>query len=780
MSVNLSPIGGAAAQFFDNNGNPLSGGKLYTYAAGTTTPLASYTTSAGNVPHTNPIIFDSAGRVPGGQIWLTDGSVDYKFLLETSFNVLVGTFDNIPPAISGSAADIEYLPAGIGAVATTVQAGLNALNIANVPALLLASQGVAVRMLNYHAGAEGGGGQFYWDSAKNKALHNGGTVIDPAIVFPADWNNAVQLATWFTSGSGSGCWVRQYEGRLDIKVFGCVASKERNDVPIQKMVDMGLPMSVPAETFRISNTIVLKSNTSIVGVDRVLSVINGETNGVRVVMANANKVETTLVQTADLPPGSSSMTITNTAQAGDFFRIKSTQRFTRSWDRGFAIRAEYVDSELMEVLSATASVVTFTEPTFLDFPVAVKDTVTFFTPQRNIEVSNLTISTLKDDASYSQAITIYGLSKGRFDNLLLKNTNQSGLALNYSMDVSVTDLYTDGGTATLGLNYGISINDGSKHINVTNIYGKANRHAIAGGGTGYAIPMYVNANNIHCAAVQSFVADAHANCANFHYTNIFGNVSMSGIGHVCENVTTTGGQLYLAYEGGFDLTFTNILGKNLTQLYTNEAINDSRFTNINLSFRNPTLISIRTASKNNRWEGLRLINSLFTSTMTAAEADATLVAGSAIAIVSGPDNHYNNVEVVGFPQAFNSNKANVRLTNAQIMNCGWNSALTSTGPVISLTTDTVQSTFENITFRNDNTTIANNNRMISVVNGTLTATNMTFSNIKDYQINPAFYSWQFGTLVAGIKVYDTVLQGVLTGVIGVGSRSFANNKFADA
>jgi len=124
MSVNLSPVGGVAAQFLDNNGNPLSGGKIYTYEAGTTTPLASYTTSAGNVPHTNPIILDSAGRVPSGQIWLTDGNVDYKFLLETSTSVLVGTFDNIPPAVSGTSAEIVYLPAGAGAVATTVQAKL--------------------------------------------------------------------------------------------------------------------------------------------------------------------------------------------------------------------------------------------------------------------------------------------------------------------------------------------------------------------------------------------------------------------------------------------------------------------------------------------------------------------------------------------------------------------------------------------------------------------------------------------------------------------------------
>lgn len=93
MAVYLSPIGGAGWQFFDNNGVPLAGGKLYTYAAGTTTPQATYTTSAGNVAHTNPIVLDSAGRVPSGEIWLTFAS--YKFVLHTSTNVLIATYDNI-------------------------------------------------------------------------------------------------------------------------------------------------------------------------------------------------------------------------------------------------------------------------------------------------------------------------------------------------------------------------------------------------------------------------------------------------------------------------------------------------------------------------------------------------------------------------------------------------------------------------------------------------------------------------------------------------------------
>ena len=94
MAVFLSPVGGAAAQFFTNSGVILSGGKLYTYAAGTTTPKVTYTSSSGNTLHTNPIILDSAGRVPGGEIWLL--ASPYKFALYTAPpEVLIATYDNI-------------------------------------------------------------------------------------------------------------------------------------------------------------------------------------------------------------------------------------------------------------------------------------------------------------------------------------------------------------------------------------------------------------------------------------------------------------------------------------------------------------------------------------------------------------------------------------------------------------------------------------------------------------------------------------------------------------
>jgi hypothetical protein len=94
MSVNLSPLGGAGAQFFTNDGVPLSGGLLYTYLAGTTTPATTYTSSNGITALANPIILDAAGRVPTGEIWLTDG-INYKFVLKDSTDVLIATWDGL-------------------------------------------------------------------------------------------------------------------------------------------------------------------------------------------------------------------------------------------------------------------------------------------------------------------------------------------------------------------------------------------------------------------------------------------------------------------------------------------------------------------------------------------------------------------------------------------------------------------------------------------------------------------------------------------------------------
>lgn len=94
MAYNLSAFAGAGAQFFDSNGDPLVGGLLYVYTAGTVTPATTWTSNSGAVANTNPIVLDAAGRTPN-QIWLNSG-VTYKFILKTSTGVTIGTYDNIP------------------------------------------------------------------------------------------------------------------------------------------------------------------------------------------------------------------------------------------------------------------------------------------------------------------------------------------------------------------------------------------------------------------------------------------------------------------------------------------------------------------------------------------------------------------------------------------------------------------------------------------------------------------------------------------------------------
>jgi len=96
-TVNLSSFAGAGSQFFDNSGVPLAGGLIYSYLAGTTTPLVSYTSSTGLTAHPNPIVLDSAGRI--NEVWVAEGT-NCKFVLKTSTNVLIGTYDSLFPIAS--------------------------------------------------------------------------------------------------------------------------------------------------------------------------------------------------------------------------------------------------------------------------------------------------------------------------------------------------------------------------------------------------------------------------------------------------------------------------------------------------------------------------------------------------------------------------------------------------------------------------------------------------------------------------------------------------------
>lgn len=87
--ASLSPA--PKLQFFGTDGLPLVGGKLYTYAAGTTTPLATYVDYHGVTENTNPIILDSNGEA---DVWLPS-TTSYKYVLKDSNDVTLYTVDFI-------------------------------------------------------------------------------------------------------------------------------------------------------------------------------------------------------------------------------------------------------------------------------------------------------------------------------------------------------------------------------------------------------------------------------------------------------------------------------------------------------------------------------------------------------------------------------------------------------------------------------------------------------------------------------------------------------------
>lgn len=96
--MNLSPL--PIQKFFDNNGNPLTGGLLFTYVAGTSTKVATSSDQAGT-PNTNPVVLNYRGEA---NVWL-DQTLTYKFVLSPEGDTdpptrPIWTVDNISAGVT--------------------------------------------------------------------------------------------------------------------------------------------------------------------------------------------------------------------------------------------------------------------------------------------------------------------------------------------------------------------------------------------------------------------------------------------------------------------------------------------------------------------------------------------------------------------------------------------------------------------------------------------------------------------------------------------------------
>jgi hypothetical protein len=241
-SYTLSPVWGAGAQLFDNSGNVLTGGKIETYEAGTTTPAATYTTPTGNTFNSNPIVADASGRL-SNEIWLLVGSA-YKFVLKDANNVLIATYDNIPsspqPPVTNDASSISY------------------------------EQGYTVTAGAFTVGA-------------TYRITSVGTTNFVAIGAAANATGVLFTATGVGSGNGTAEYSRTVQAKLretaSVKDFGAVGDGVTNDtVAIQAACNTASAIFFPSGTYLVNN-LDIPSDTCLYGADNEKSIIKRINNG---------------------------------------------------------------------------------------------------------------------------------------------------------------------------------------------------------------------------------------------------------------------------------------------------------------------------------------------------------------------------------------------------------------------------------------------------------------------------------------------------------------------
>lgn len=276
MSVFLSPVGGAGAQFFGNNGNPLTGGKLYTYAAGTTTPQATYTSAAGSVFHTNPIVLDAAGRVSGSsEIWLADSQI-YKFVLKDSNDVLLATWDQIAGVNSNF---INFTAETEVQTATAGQTVFTLTTISYAPGT--GSLTVFVDGVNQYEGTS------YLETDSTTVTFTAGLHAGALVKFTTavqTTGNATDAAVVTYDPPFTGSVATTVEDKLaqyvSVKDFGAVGDGVADDtVAIQTAFDesAGKTVYVPKGTYNISNTLQITTQLTVVGDTQGQSVIQKTT-----------------------------------------------------------------------------------------------------------------------------------------------------------------------------------------------------------------------------------------------------------------------------------------------------------------------------------------------------------------------------------------------------------------------------------------------------------------------------------------------------------------------
>lgn len=256
---------------FNQNGTPVANGKLFTYSAGTTNKLATFTDSTGGTPNTNPIILDANGQC---DIWLTTGS-NYKFVLSPSTDTdpptnAFWTEDNISSS-TGSASLSANGPSNSGASLVGFDGGtvagsfLSKVNrvVDSISVLRGISKAVYTRAFatGYYLPHDGGGGAYQFDPADTTSTDNGGTII---------------------VASDGGRWKLQYTSNVSVKQFGAKGDGTTDDTAsINAGLAAGIPLFFPLATYNCTAALTSTNQNVAISADpgAIVAFTSGATAG---------------------------------------------------------------------------------------------------------------------------------------------------------------------------------------------------------------------------------------------------------------------------------------------------------------------------------------------------------------------------------------------------------------------------------------------------------------------------------------------------------------------
>lgn len=182
MTVYLCPLA-SILQYFNNTGVVLSGGKINTYVAGTSTPQTTYTDNTGTVSNSNPIVLNAFGQLQNVNIWQPSGVKLKVIVTDSSGNQIGPTFDQIAgiddPTDYASLLANPASGDGADLVANAMRSYdlIASVRSANAPSLAV-GQTLVIDIQAGTTPGDGLGGLFYWN-ASSSAADDGVNVIKP-------------------------------------------------------------------------------------------------------------------------------------------------------------------------------------------------------------------------------------------------------------------------------------------------------------------------------------------------------------------------------------------------------------------------------------------------------------------------------------------------------------------------------------------------------------------------------------------------------------------------